>query len=399
MKNKKHPFLKIWLKVAVPVTLVSAIAMALVLTLTLTAMNFLNISRIERIALEDALILQRNPDLLLGGSLEKVLNMDGFAMVAIICDSDGRELARSDISKYAGVRPTREQLTYMMVKLETMLSDRSQNTAETVGMEIDQWGYNYTYGYREIHSAEGEYLLIYGGASASWPWYKNRFLVMGVLIMALVLLLSTLIAVTFYRMYCKEVRLEEYYVRTSNAIAHDLKTPLMAVSGYAENLLVNVHTEKREYYAQAILNNVGRMNGILESMLQLTNANSIKDSLHKQEVNLLELTEDVLAQYKDMLEKKAIQTSVEGTAAVTADLVLMRRVIDNLVNNAVKYTPNGKSISIRMSDGEYEIENTGVSYDGQTGIGLAIVHDILDAHEFRLQIKEDNNRVIVRFSF
>lgn len=49
-------------------------------------------------------------------------------------------------------------------------------------------------------------------------------------------------------------------------------------------------------------------------MLQLTNSNSIKDSLHKQEVNLLELTEDVLAQYKDMPEKKAIQTSVEGTA-------------------------------------------------------------------------------------
>lgn len=144
----------------------------------------------------------------------------------------------------------------------------------------------------------------------------------------------------------------------------------MAVSGYAENLLENVHTEKREYYVQAILNSVGRMNGILESMLQLTNSNSIKSSLNQQEVNLLELTEDVLAQYRDLLEKKAIQTSVEGEAVVTADVVLMRRVIDNLVNNAVKYTPNGKSISIRMSDYEYEIENTGVSFGGQAGIGL-----------------------------
>lgn len=114
--------------------------------------------------------------------------------------------------------------------------------------------------------------------------------------MALVLILSTLIAASFYRMYCKEVRLEEYYVRTSNAIAHDLKTPLTAVSGYAENLLENVHTEKREYYAKAILNNVGRINGILESMLQLTNSNSIKSSLNKREVSLPELTEDVLSQ-------------------------------------------------------------------------------------------------------
>lgn len=134
-------------------------------------------------------------------------------------------------------------------------------------------------------------------------------------------------------------------------------------------------------------------------MLQLTNSNSIKSSLNKQEVNLLELTEDVLAQYRDLLEKKAIQTSVEGAAVVTADVVLMRRVIDNLVNNAVKYTPNGKSISIRMSDYEYEIENTGVSFGGQAGIGLAIVRDILDAHGFRIRFKDDNNRVIVRLSF
>lgn len=48
MKNKKHSFSKIWLKVTIPITLVSAIAMALVLGLTLTAMNVINISRIER---------------------------------------------------------------------------------------------------------------------------------------------------------------------------------------------------------------------------------------------------------------------------------------------------------------------------------------------------------------
>lgn len=62
---------------------------------------------------------------------------------------------------------------------------------------------------------------------------------------------------------------QEYRRNMTNAMAHDLKTPLMAMSGYAENLLANVHTDKRQQYAEAISENVRRMNGMIEQMLEI----------------------------------------------------------------------------------------------------------------------------------
>lgn len=62
---------------------------------------------------------------------------------------------------------------------------------------------------------------------------------------------------------------QEYRRNMTNAMAHDLKTPLMAMSGYAENLLANVHTDKRQQYAETISENVRRMNGMIEQMLEI----------------------------------------------------------------------------------------------------------------------------------
>lgn len=434
MKKKKHPFLKIWMKVAVPVTLVSIVAIFLVLGLVLTALRVIEIARVELIAQEDALIIQRNSDLSRWGDLEAAFHLDAFHMVAVLCDSNGREIVRSDISQYQSKRLSQEQLSYMMGQMDAMVTAWNQDSGGSTTPEYSLFGYSYAYGCQELYTDAGNYLFVYGGVSAPWIWYGRQLCLMGFFLMVLVLALSTLIAISLYRMYCKEIRLEEYHVRTSNAIAHDLKTPMMAVSGYAENLLENVHTEKREYYARAILNNLERMNGILETMLHLTDTGGMKGNLNKQEVNLLELTEEVLAQYKDLLESKEISASVNGKAVITADPVLMRRVIDNLVNNAVKYTPVQESISIRMSAQEYEIGNTGISIERRrrmdmwkpferadkarsagtmppdvvsdplpsargTGVGLTIVRDILNAHGFRYRLTGDKDRVVVRIQF
>lgn len=62
---------------------------------------------------------------------------------------------------------------------------------------------------------------------------------------------------------------QEYRRNMTNVMAHDLKTPLMAMSGYAENLLANVHTDKRQQYAEAISENVRKMNGMIEQMLEI----------------------------------------------------------------------------------------------------------------------------------
>lgn len=440
IRNKRSigQFFKIWLRAAVPLVLLGAVAMFLVLMLTLNSLMMLDFSRIQHIGWEEVTILQSHPELLRSEELEESLTRLGnFGIAAILSDMNGQELVRTDLSHYSSEYRSKKGLDYIMEELEKRLQWESVSSTATT---LDWFNYSYFVDSVEVYVGSKAYLLIYGGASSVWPDHKGEFQMIGVFLLVILLLFATMIAFSFYRMYLKEVKLEEYYIRTSNAIAHDLKTPLMAASGYAENLLENVHTEKRRYYAEAIINNVERMNRILETILQLSNQDSLKNSMDLQKVDLSKLTEEVLAQHQNLLETKEISLSVSGQAVIKAEPVLMRRVIDNLVGNAVKYTPPRENIRIRISDLEYEIENTGVSIDrrkrhsmwkpferadaargkevislesdsaetanmsqsavsGGTGLGLTIVKDILDAHGFSYRLAGDKTRVIVKIHF
>ena len=69
--------------------------------------------------------------------------------------------------------------------------------------------------------------------------------------------------------------MEADYSGKVNALAHGLKTPMMVISGYSENFLAEVQVEKREHYAEKILENVSKMNGIVEEMLEFTASRSV----------------------------------------------------------------------------------------------------------------------------
>ena len=91
---------------------------------------------------------------------------------------------------------------------------------------------------------------------------------------------------------------QEYRRNMTNAMAHDLKTPLMAMSGYAENLPANVHTDKRQQYAEAISENVRRMNGMIEQMLEIDRLETGKRRKGEklESVDMAELFRKVIAE-------------------------------------------------------------------------------------------------------
>ena len=80
-----------------------------------------------------------------------------------------------------------------------------------------------------------------------------------------------------YKTYLKQEELERQRKEMTDALAHDLKTPLSIISGYAQNLQEDVHTEKREHYAGHITANVNRMDKIIRKMLEMSRLES--DSL------------------------------------------------------------------------------------------------------------------------
>ena len=221
-----------------------------------------------------------------------------------------------------------------------------------------------------------------------------------------------------WKTYRRREELEQQRIDTTNAIAHDLKTPLAAISGYAENLAHNVHTEKREHYAARIQENVQRMDQIVKEMLGLSQLESGTQKLNLQEMLLLEETKAVVYEYEDAFAEKIIRLSIAGEAKITADRSLISRVIHNFISNAALNTSHGGMIAIAMDEHRWSITNTGIqipedqlkaiwqayyktdaarSNPKGSGLGLAIVQSILDLHGFKYGV--ENTSTGVRFWF
>ena len=236
--------------------------------------------------------------------------------------------------------------------------------------------------------------------------------------MALVALLVTYL--TAYRIFIKyqaQYEMDEYRRNTTNAMAHDLKSPLMAISGYAQNLREAVCEEKRESYEEAILENVQYMNEIIENSLELAKVEELGYKLHYTSVDLAELTKTLMKKYEPLAEDRKLKWEIEGNTIVQADESRMSQVLDNLISNAVKYAKEGSVIHIRIHKKEYEMCNTmskmldcdveevwkpfvkgDNSRTGKKGteIGLTIVKNILEIHNFQLKLEQVKEEFIVK---
>ncbi len=217
---------------------------------------------------------------------------------------------------------------------------------------------------------------------------------------------------------------EDYRKALMSSMAHDLKTPLTVMSGYAENLKENIQTDKREHYADAILENTNYMNGIITDVLGLAKLeeSTAKDRLEK--MDFCEIAAKQAERIKPLLEEKNITLSIDGSFNRKANRASLERVMDNLLSNALKYTKEGGKINIFSKDTPFSkhvfvIENTPIdafsvkpsklwepfvkgdesrSDKSGTGLGLSIVKNILNNLGFksRIKIKDGWFKVIIK---
>lgn len=222
------------------------------------------------------------------------------------------------------------------------------------------------------------------------------------------------------KIYKEKEEFDQYRIETTNALAHDLKTPLSIISGYAQNLLENVHTEKRDYYAGNINMNVNRMDRIIREMLELSRFEADFFQPVYEEVSLGEVCEKLLHRYGEICSEKFLSAGLEGDATIKADFSLMERVIDNFFVNALDHIPDGGTIYIKISGNTLEFFNSGShipediineiwkpykkadaarSNTKGTGLGLSIAGKILDLYQFSYGAENVDNGVIFRFKW
>jgi len=197
-------------------------------------------------------------------------------------------------------------------------------------------------------------------------------------------------------------------------VSHELKTPLTAVSGFAETLLdESIPPEQRRRFVETIRDNALRMQRIVDELLDLSR---IESGGWRPKIGIV----DVAAVVTDVFTALQPSASAKGltltsnippdAARVSAEHTAFRQVVTNLVENAVRYTKEGSvTLQTRRGDGGVwvDVRDTGIGIaaehlpriferfyrvdagrsreQGGTGLGLAIVRHLMDAHGGRVE--------------
>jgi len=201
-------------------------------------------------------------------------------------------------------------------------------------------------------------------------------------------------------------------------ISHDLRSPLAVIHGYIETLMIREHKinpEERKKYLETILSSSERLQKLVTDLFELSKLEARQVKLKKESFLINELLQDAAQHYKLLAEKKNIRISSKLSKAiplVKADISLMERVVQNLLSNAIRYTPENGEVELNVEHQDQqvkvEIKNTGQSIPRDeiphlfdryykikkansavegSGLGLAIVKKILDLHEIPIHVK------------
>ena len=198
-------------------------------------------------------------------------------------------------------------------------------------------------------------------------------------------------------------------------VSHELRTPLTTIKGYTETLLEGALKEEvAPQFLRIIQKHADRLTKIVEDLLTLSKIESKGFCLKWERLPLSELIDDVLSFVKEAAEKKKVSISrsiIPASLEVMGDRSYLEQVFINLLDNAIKYTPERGGISISgLEKGQREIKfvikdngdgipkedlfriferfyrvDKGRSQElGGTGLGLSIVKHIIQAHGGRV---------------
>jgi signal transduction histidine kinase len=226
------------------------------------------------------------------------------------------------------------------------------------------------------------------------------------------------LVVYFNRMLSRVERLVQGIKETVETVAHDLRTPLTRIRGNAELALQQVNSGDSSSVREALASTVEETDDVLRmlnTLMDITEAESGVLRLKEDEVYLPGLLEEVRDLYDFVAEDAGVRLTVEvpEPISITADPVRLRQVVANLVDNGIKYTPPGGSVSLaaRNREGGVEItvRDTGVGieegdrervwdrlYRGSPGrgnrgmgLGLSLVKAVVEAHKGRVTLESE----------
>jgi len=208
---------------------------------------------------------------------------------------------------------------------------------------------------------------------------------------------------------------DEFRKELISNVSHDLRTPVSSIQGYAETLILkqsHITPEEQLKYLEIIYSSCERLKKLVGDLFDLSKLQTNQVKLNPEPFAIAELISDIANKYRIISQKKGISINAflpNENPIVEADILLIDRVLQNLIDNAIKFCKEGDYINIIINTnvrGKVEIKitdsgegikpdelpyifdryYTGKNYSESTGLGLAIVKKIIDLHHSTIKV-------------
>jgi signal transduction histidine kinase len=205
-------------------------------------------------------------------------------------------------------------------------------------------------------------------------------------------------------------------------VSHDLRTPLASIQGYVETILLKNNSlteEEKLNYLRITFASTERLNNLVEELFELSKLEA-RERLPKPEpFQMTELAQDIVQKNQILAQSNKIKLNFEspkGIPIVFADIGMIEKVLQNLLDNAVKFSPENGNVTLRIEPQEdqlvIKITDSGPGIDEEEinhifdryrradkgsrkvdglGLGLAIVKKILEVHEMEIKVESEVN--------
>ena len=239
-------------------------------------------------------------------------------------------------------------------------------------------------------------------------------IVIPVIDILLAAIVALILAVIKYQRDKTVWKIFEYRIKTTEAMAHDLKTPLSTMMFYLENLEKSSNDPEKVLECKNIINDkVVAMDHMIGDILLLSKSESGKVNLTKEEVNVMTLVTECLKEFPGM------KSEINGDdITLTTDKKVLAQVVMNLLSNCDRYGKEGSAVDIAVSPDALTITNkTDKTYDdvdllkkpfvkGEdsrgnrgAGVGLAIADNNLAMLGYKLELSSESDEFRARIKF
>lgn len=211
-------------------------------------------------------------------------------------------------------------------------------------------------------------------------------------------------------------------------VSHELKTPLTSISGFAEIIRDGIaQPQDIQHFAGMICKESARLITLVNDILELSQLDEKQNLGQKEKVSLMPMLRDLTDSFAISAQKKNLTMKLAGDEAeVEGYPALLREMFFNLIDNAIKYTPDGGEVSVAVENTGEEIvctvSDTGIGIPkehqphvferfyrvdkshsratGGTGLGLAIVKHVAQIHKAQVNLESVvDNGTRMRISF